>query len=408
MNVLYISYDGLTDPLGQSQVLPYLIGLSSCGHMITVLSCEKKERYIKGKNKVLNLIKEKSISWVPISYTSKPPVLSTIYDIRKIKIQSKKIIGNQKFDIVHCRSYISSFVGLYLKRKYGLKFIFDMRGFYPDERVDGNLWNLKNPLYKAIYKFFKFKEREFLSNADYVISLTENGKQEIHSWAYIPNQPIPIEVIPCCVDLDLFSLQNIKTENLEEIKRDLLIKADDFILSYLGSIGTWYLLDEMLEFFKRLLMINNKAKFLFITADDRNSIIKKALEFGIAEESLIIVNASHEQVPVYAKLSDISIFFIKPVYSKKASSPTKQGELMSLGIPIICNSNVGDTDTIILESKAGYVVNDFTEIEFDKAIAHIADLVSIPKIEIMKSAEKYFALEKGVRSYNKVYKQLFN
>ena len=26
--ILYISYDGITDPLGQSQILPYIIGLT--------------------------------------------------------------------------------------------------------------------------------------------------------------------------------------------------------------------------------------------------------------------------------------------------------------------------------------------------------------------------------------------
>src|SRR4051794_20204501 len=43
-SVLYITYDGLTDPLGRSQVLPYLTGLAERGHRITVLSCEKPER----------------------------------------------------------------------------------------------------------------------------------------------------------------------------------------------------------------------------------------------------------------------------------------------------------------------------------------------------------------------------
>ena len=43
--VLYISYDGMTDPLGQSQVIPYLTGLAKRGHRITVLSCEKRHHF---------------------------------------------------------------------------------------------------------------------------------------------------------------------------------------------------------------------------------------------------------------------------------------------------------------------------------------------------------------------------
>ena len=44
MNVMYISYDGLTDPLGRSQILPYLEKLAALGHLIHIVSLEKKER----------------------------------------------------------------------------------------------------------------------------------------------------------------------------------------------------------------------------------------------------------------------------------------------------------------------------------------------------------------------------
>ena len=40
-NILYLSYDGMTDPLGQSQVLPYLIGLTKEGFTFHIISFEK-------------------------------------------------------------------------------------------------------------------------------------------------------------------------------------------------------------------------------------------------------------------------------------------------------------------------------------------------------------------------------
>ena len=49
MNVLFISYDGMTDPLGQSQVIPYLQGLSKAGYDIFLLSCEKKQVFDQNK-----------------------------------------------------------------------------------------------------------------------------------------------------------------------------------------------------------------------------------------------------------------------------------------------------------------------------------------------------------------------
>ena len=152
----------MTDQLGQSQVIPYLIGLSEKNYSITILSCEKKGAFEKGKTKIKELLDRHNILWEPLLYTKYPPVLSTIYDISKIKKKADQLSRKTNFDIVHCRSYIAGMVGLTLKKKYQCKFIFDMRGFWADERVDGKLWNLNNPVYKIIYKYFKRKEKEML------------------------------------------------------------------------------------------------------------------------------------------------------------------------------------------------------------------------------------------------------
>ena len=33
--------------------------------------------------------------------------------------------------------------------KNNIPIIFDMRGFWADERIDGHLWSLNNPIYRA-------------------------------------------------------------------------------------------------------------------------------------------------------------------------------------------------------------------------------------------------------------------
>ena len=206
INVLYISYDGMTDPLGQSQVIPYLIGLTKSGYSFTLLSCEKEENFQQHQQKIQQILSENNIHWQPISYTKKPPVFSTIYDVFRIIKHAKKLHREKQFSIVHCRSYIAALVGMKMKKQLGVKFIFDMRGLWADERVDGKLWNLKNPLFLLVYNYFKKKEKAFLEHADYTISLTQNAKDELHSWKHIQHQPIKIEVIPCCVDLALVAV----------------------------------------------------------------------------------------------------------------------------------------------------------------------------------------------------------
>jgi len=159
-NVLFISYDGMTDPLGQSQVIPYLQGLSKAGYNIYILSCEKKEAYFNNKELIKELLITSSITWLPISYTKSPPILSTLWDIVKLKRAAKKIHHQVSINLVHTRPGIPALVGLWMKEKYAVKFLNDIREFFADSRVEGNMWNIKNPLYKMVYDYFKRKESE--------------------------------------------------------------------------------------------------------------------------------------------------------------------------------------------------------------------------------------------------------
>ena len=144
-----------------------------------------------------------------------------------------------------------------MKRKYNVKFIFDMRGFWADERVDGGIWNLKNPVYRSIYSFFKKKEKRFISDANAIISLTENARQEILRW----NLNSSVHVIPCCVDLDHFDPDKTTMLQKDALRTELDIKPGEFVLLYLGSWGTWYEVNEMLNFFTQVKKIRPDARF---------------------------------------------------------------------------------------------------------------------------------------------------
>ena len=128
-NILYLSYDGMTDPLGQSQVLPYLIGLTKEGFNFHIISFEKQHRFEMNKDHIQKICDDSNIIWHPNSYTQKSPLFTTIWDVYRMKKLAKKLNKDSQFHIVHCRSYISALVGLSMKKQYGTKFIFDMRCF---------------------------------------------------------------------------------------------------------------------------------------------------------------------------------------------------------------------------------------------------------------------------------------
>jgi len=399
-NILYLSYDGMTDPLGQSQVLPYIIGLTKKGYHFHLISFEKPDRFIAHKKDILLICEENNITWVPMLYTKRPPLFSTMWDVWRMKRKAFELNKEYSFSMVHCRSYLSALIGLSMKRRFKTAFLFDMRGFWADERVDGNIWNLKNPIYRWVYHFFKAKEKVFFSTADHIISLTNEGKKEILSWNGFENLTDQISVIPCCVDIVKFDKKRVSTEMLKVKKSELGISDSQFILGYVGSIGTWYMLEEMLSFYKRSSKPLTNPLFLFVTKENENDIYRLSDNMDIPRKEIIVTSCYHNDMPLYMSLFNCSIFFIKPVYSKKASSPTKQGELMAMGIPVICNDKVGDTADIVRKYNSGLVISS------EKINESVISDYTFSESNAIEGAQEYFGLEKGVNTYGEIYKKI--
>jgi len=302
------------------------------------------------------------------------------------------------------RSYITSLIGLGFKQKHQVKFLFDMRGFWADERVDGNLWKLNKFYFKWIYNFFKKREKLFLQYADKTVSLTHNGKAEMLKWNISNLSDKKIDVIPCAADYKLFDL--VTPEKRNQAKLSLGLKASQFVLSYIGSLGTWYMTDEMLLFFSTLKQAKPDAKFLLLTPDNKDIIMRKAHQFDLNENDFTIKYVQRKDIPKNVHASDFSIFFIKPAYSKKSSSPTKMGELMAMGIPLICNSNVGDVELIMKKSNAGFCLSQLDKTTFEEIIPHLDSWQTYTPKNIRENSKQFYDLENGLNLYFKIYQEL--
>ena len=391
----------MTDPLGQSQVIPYLEGLSKKGHEIHLISCEKPSLFQEKKELISKILTSANIIWHPVLYTAKPPVLSTLWDIYKIKKLSIQLHIKNKFDAVHCRSYISALIGEQLKLKYGITFIFDMRGFWADERVDGALWNIQNPVFKKIYIYFKNKEKDFIKNADSIISLTDAAKQYMIQTFHVEDSKIT--VIPCATDLNLFKPSDAKSK--ADLRKKLGLTDADYVISYVGSVGTWYLLDEMLDFFVELKKQKKSSKFLFVTAENPDYILQKSSLKNISNSDLIIKKADRKEMPLYISISDASLFFIKDSFSKKASSPTKHGEILSCHIPVVCNK-IGDLDRIVNFRKTGLIVEKFTKNDYCDIIKKLLDGFKPSDEDFDATTNEFYSLENGIEKYGQIYNRL--
>jgi len=76
-----------------------------------------------------------------------------------------------------------------------------------------------------------------------------------------------------------------------------------------------------------------------------------------------------------------------------------------LGLPIVANSGLGDTDAILRETKSGVVLKHFTQSEYQRLAEEILQFEK-GKEQTREAAKQYFTLESGIEKYDSIYKNL--
>jgi glycosyltransferase involved in cell wall biosynthesis len=390
--ILYISYDGMLEPLGQSQVLAYLEKLAP-GRRIHLISFEKPGDWADATQRemVRRRIADAGIQWHPLRYHKSPSAPATAYDIALGIARAIAIATRHKLGIIHARSYVAALIALAAKRVTGAKLLFDIRGLWADERVDGGLW----PRDGQLYRLTKALERRFLLAADHVVTLTHASEVEICGFEYLQGRAIPISVIPTCADLDRFSIQGPP-------------QGEPFTLGYVGSVGTWYLLDEMLQCFQLLQKMRPDARLLIANRAEQALIRERANALGIGPSAMEIIASEHRDVAGLIGRMSAGMALIKPAYSKIASAPTKLAEYLGCGVPCLGNAGVGDMEEILEGRRVGIAVRSFAEPAM-RACAHkLLDLAREPDIQYRcrAAAMELFSLDHGVAAYDEIYTSL--
>lgn len=399
-NTLYITFDGLSDPLGQSQILPYLRGIAATGFHITILSCEKKERLEKEEKHIRELMKDLPISWNYILYDEDGGFLSRFLYIQKLSKLATSIYRSRNISLVHCRSYLASLIGLKLKRKHRVPFIFDMRGFWADERLDGGIWTKTKPLHAFFYRYFKRKEKQFLAESDAIVSLTRAGLNELNKQYAELSIENKTTIIPCCTNTSMFNRKVISSNR--SLKG---LSSNDHLLIYTGSVGTWYYTREMIDCVLEWKKQIPNIKLLILTKDQK-SLAALLENYSIEQKGVVLTHScSYDEVASYLSLAKAAIFFIKPAYSKLASSPTKMAECWAMNLPIVTNSGIGDNDLYFNTHQGGILVDQFTTSAYASACSNYMQLLQ-NQVNYRNIALNYFDTRMAIEKYSAIYKSL--
>src|ERR1043165_9844690 len=129
---------------------------------------------------------------------------------------------------------------------------------------------------------------------------------------------------------------------------------------------------------------------------------------NIAKDNFSVLAVASAEVPSYLAAADVGLAFIKRCVSKIASSPTKNGEYLACGLPLVINAGVGDSDALINDWRAGVLIDEFTGEGFAKAGTEVDTVLgeSAAREHARSVAEQVFDLKIAGERYAALYERV--
>ncbi len=384
---MFVSLDGLEDPLGRSQILPYVAGLASRGHSMDLVTFEKPGVPARFRSPI-----EEGIRWTSIPYIKRPwAVLNPLALAGIAPIQAVA----SRTDLIHARSLGMAGLAMVLAGAFRIPFLCDSRGFWFDEKADTGTLVLGSPAYRALKQI----ERASYNRAAAITVLTENARRYLHEeYMYAHERRAPIHLIPTCADSDAFTPDG---EQDAELKHAF---ENTQALVYVGSMGTWYLADEMARFYLAFRTKVANPRFLVVTRDSAEPIANVLRAAGV-EHELVVRSAKRDRVPGLLRLGVAGISFIRSTFSKRASAATKMGEYLASGLPVVAN-DIGDVRRVLSEPGAGVHVEP--DDDFEQAAAALVACMAAPEraMRARQVALRWFSLETALDDYDALYRSM--
>jgi glycosyltransferase involved in cell wall biosynthesis len=374
ITVIYISYDGASEPLGRSQVVAYLRRLTPKAR-VTLISFEKPGEDPKT---VARELAQAGIEWVPLRYHRRPPVLSTLWDVARGALRVRKVASRYPPDILHARSYVPALIALCAQRLgVRARFLFDIRGFWRDERLDAAFWARDGAIDRAV----RHCEQSFFARSDAIVTLTEASVPQIQTW--LDGREPPVEVIPTCADVERFASVERRPDGPHAV--------------WSGSLGAWDRFD--------LALALADALGLPLTVLTRQRAEAHALLEGRTAQ---IMSVAPEAMPRALFAGDVGLCLVRPSFSKIASAPTRLAEFLAAGMPVVVTAGVGDLEAIVQRHRVGVTLQGESDAAIRGAIAQLHALMADSETSerCRDVARQRFHVSDGAQRYAALYSRL--
>ncbi len=394
--VLYLTRNGLLEPLGQSQIFPYLKGLAS-SYLITVITFEKPRDWLDfpSRSEFQAECHRLCIRWIPLRFHAKPRPLAPALAIPKLGLVALlQRCDRHKPALVHARSYVPAGIALVVHRLTGVPFIFDMRALWPEELITAGHLRRGSRLHRALL----WLERRCLQEASGVVSLTHAAVS--HLQVQYPRELAGqrLVVIPTCADLQRFQRSDPEADS-------------PLVIACIGTVlSGWFLIDWLRAFFDAVARADPSARFELISRDSPEAILLALKPTPPWRERLHIEAARPDQMPAIVQRQTASVMFFTGGHSKLGSSPTRLAEVLACGRPVIANPGVGDVEDVIRQHRVGVLAHGSGAAEMDVCVAELLELLKDADLSLRcrRTAEELFSLEAGTAAYRQLYNDILS
>lgn len=392
---VYLTRNGLLEPLGQSQVFSYLRGLSQ-EHRITLITYEKDDDWADTQRvaKLRAECERLGIRWLPQRFRPQPKVIAPAISMVRMVWLVAREVRRQRVRLIHARSYIPATVALVVSRLTGVPFLFDMRALWPEELITAGRLRRGSMLHKAMVA----AERACLRHAGGVVSLTHAAAEHLRRVYPEDLTGQTVAVIPTCADLDRFVPASQPPSQR--------------VIGCLGTVlSGWFRLDWLAAFLAVAAKRDPELRFELTTRDDPVE-VRAAIEGDADLQSrLRIAPSPSERVHEVLQGQMASVmFYAGGEISELGRSPTRMAEILGCGLPVVANEGVGDVAQIIRKHRVGILVGGPSESEMNAAWDELQQLLDDPELVVRcrRAAEAVFSLEAGTAAYSALYRQILD
>ncbi|WP_289043126.1 glycosyltransferase [uncultured Aliiroseovarius sp.] len=398
---IFVTNNGLSDHIGTAQVLPYLEGLAARGHQIACLSVEHPARQDDFAAKVAPRLERAGILHNPIWRRTLPLAgkLERFTMPGLMQSRLERLVDTFQPDLIHCRSYMPLGAVLPVSLRHGLPFVFDMRGFWVDERCEAGIW--QGPMGRSIARHFRKLEARAISGASAIVALTHDAKTVVATRR--PSAGSVTSVIPCSVDQTRFRPDKALRAST---RLALGYSAKDVVLVHLGSAGPLYQMGTTYRLLAALQAQGMRARLLLIGDHDAHQHVLAAQGYGVTLDPahLTCRKVPHDNVPAFLNAADIGLSFRIASKSSLGVSATKVGEYLSCGLPVISNTGIGDINDILPDRRFGLVLAHHDTPAIEHAARTIATAPFAPRAMIRAHASTRFSLDRACDQYDALYR----